>query len=78
VIGEVPTGVIVALLGLLNVGPGTRQELTGRASVDALAKMQVTQARVVRDGEVRLIAATDVVRCEVVRVVWSFPSSRPR
>jgi Ca2+-transporting ATPase len=67
-IGEVPTGIIVALLVLLNVGLGTRQELTARASVDALAKMQVPQARVVRDGEVRLIPATDVVPGDIVRV----------
>ena len=67
-IGEVPTGVIVGLLILLNVGLGTRQELTARASVDALAKMQVPQARVVRDGEVKLIAATEVVPGDVVRV----------
>jgi Ca2+-transporting ATPase len=67
-IGEVPTGVIVGLLILLNVGLGARQELTARASVDALAKMQVPQARVVRDGEVKLIAATEVVPGDVVRV----------
>ena len=52
-IGEVSTGVLVALLIVLNVVLGTRQELTARASVDALAKMQVPQARVVRDGAAR-------------------------
>ena len=49
-VGQVSTGVIVGLLILLNVALGTRQELAARASVDALAKMQVPQARVVRDG----------------------------
>ena len=67
-IGELSTGVIVALLILLNVALGTRQELTARASVDALAKMQVPQARVVRDGDVRLIAATEVVPGDIVQV----------
>ena len=52
-IGEFSTGLIVALLIALNIGLGTRQELTARASVDALAKMQVPQARVVRDGALR-------------------------
>ena len=47
-IGQVSTGVIVGLLIVLNVALGTRQELAARASVDALAKMQVPQARVVR------------------------------
>jgi Ca2+-transporting ATPase len=67
-IGQVSTGVIVALLILLNVGLGTRQELTARASVDALARMQVPQARVVRDGEVMLVAATQVVPGDIVQV----------
>ena len=57
-IGQVSTGIIVGLLILLNLSLGTRQELTARASVDALAKMQVPQARVVRGGEVTLIPAT--------------------
>ncbi|EWT01709.1 metal ABC transporter ATPase [Intrasporangium oryzae NRRL B-24470] len=67
-IGEISTGVIVALLILLNVGLGTRQELTARASVDALAKMQVPQARVVRDGDVTMIAATDLVPGDIVQL----------
>ena len=54
-IGEVATGVIVALLIVLNVVLGSRQELKARASVDALAKLQVPQARVVRDGQVQVI-----------------------
>ena len=67
-IGEVSTGLIVALLILLNVALGTRQELTARASVDALAKMQVPQARVVREGDVMLIAATEVVPGDIVQI----------
>ena len=67
-IGEFSTGIIVALLILLNIGLGTRQELTARASVDALAKMQVPQARVVRDGDVMLIAATQVVPGDIAQV----------
>ncbi|MFI6830036.1 cation-translocating P-type ATPase [Kribbella sp. NPDC050241] len=67
-IGELSTGVIVALLILLNVGLGTRQELTARASVDALADLQVPQARVIRDGDVTMIAATQVVPGDIVEV----------
>ena len=47
---------------------GTRQELKARASVDALAKLQVPQARVVRDGAVELRPATDIVPGDVVAV----------
>jgi len=67
-IGEVSTGVIVGLLILLNIVLGTRQELTARASVDALAKMQVPQARVVRDGGLVMTPATDVVPGDILQV----------
>ena len=67
-IGEVSTGVLVALLVVLNIGLGTRQELTARASVDALATMQVPQARVVRDGALALIPATGVVPGDIVQL----------
>ena len=67
-IGEVSTGVIVGLLILLNIGLGTRQELTARASVDALARMQVPQARVVRDGAVTLMDATQLVPGDIVQL----------
>jgi P-type Ca2+ transporter type 2C len=67
-IGEVPTGVIVALLILFNVVLGSRQELKARASVDALAKMQVPQSRVMRDGQLMQVPAADVVPGDVVAV----------
>src|SRR6478735_1446010 len=68
VIGEVSTGVIVALLILLNVVLGTRQELKARASIDALSNLQVPQAKVVRDGTVALVPAVDVVPGDLVQI----------
>ena len=68
VIGEISTGVIVGLLIVLNVVLGSRQELKARASVDALAKLQVPQARVVRDGQLRTVSAIDLVPGDVVAV----------
>jgi Ca2+-transporting ATPase len=68
VIGEVSTGVIVALLILLNVVLGTRQELKARASIDALSNLQVPQAKVVRDGSVMLVPAVDLVPGDIVEV----------
>src|SRR5262245_37000695 len=65
-IGEISTGIIVALLILLNVVLGARQELTARASVDALSKLQVPQAKVLRDGEVSLVPAVDLVLGDIV------------
>ncbi len=67
-IGEVSTGVIVALLILLNVVLGTRQELKARASVDALSKLQVPQAKAFRDGQVTLIPAIDLVPGDIVQL----------
>src|SRR6478736_3507278 len=60
--------IIVALLILLNVVLGSRQELKARASIDALASMQVPKARVVRDGSVVQVPAVDVVPGDVVQV----------
>ena len=67
-IGEVSTGIIVALLILLNVVLGSRQELKARASIDALSSLQVPQAKVVRDGSLALVPATEVVPGDVVQV----------
>jgi Ca2+-transporting ATPase len=67
-IGEVSTGVIVALLIVLNVVLGARQELKARASVDALSKLQVPQAKVVRDGSLALVPAVEVVPGDLLQV----------
>ena len=65
-IGEVSTGLVVAGLVVLNVVLGSRQELAARASVDALSKLSVPQAKVTRDGQLSLIAATDLVPGDLV------------
>src|SRR4051794_12562942 len=67
-IGEISTALIVGLLIALNVVLGSRQELTARASVDALSKMQVPEARVVRDRETVLVPAVDLVPGDVVHL----------
>ena len=67
-IGQVSTGLLVAALVVLNVVMGTRQEMKARASVDALAKMQVPQARTVRGGSLVQIPATDLVPGDIVNL----------
>ena len=67
-IGQVSTGVIVALLIVLNVVLGSRQELKARASVDALSNLQVPQAKVVRGGGLVLVPAVEVVPGDLVQV----------
>ncbi len=48
VVGQVPTGVFVLGLVTFNVVMGSSQELKARASVEALAQLQVPHARVRR------------------------------
>jgi len=67
-LGEISTGILVAALVLLNVVLGSRQELAAQAAVDALAQLQVPQARVVRDGTLILIPATELVPGDIVNL----------
>jgi Ca2+-transporting ATPase len=67
-IGETSTGLIVGLLIVFNIALGTRQELKARASVDALSKMQVPQAKVLRDGELILVPAVDLVPGDIIQL----------
>ena len=67
-IGEFSTAIVVALLVVLNLSLGTRQEMAARASVDALSKLQVPQSRVVRDGQLLLVPAEDVVPGDIVQL----------
>ena len=57
IIGEVATGVVVGLLVVLNLSLATRQEMTARASVDALAKGDTVELRNFGVFEVRLTKA---------------------
>jgi P-type Ca2+ transporter type 2C len=67
-IDQVSTAILVGALVVLNVVLGARQELTARASVDALSKMQVPHTRVVRGGELLQVPASDVVPGDIVQV----------
>ena len=67
-ISQFSTAVLVLFLVLLNVVLGSRQELKARASVDALSKMQVPQAKVLRDGEITLVPAVEIVPGDVVQL----------
>ena len=64
-IGQVATGIVVLALVSFNVVMGSSQELKARASVAALAQMQVPHVRVRRGGTVAEIEATQVVPGDV-------------
>src|SRR5579863_5068178 len=65
-IGQVATGVVVLGLVVFNVVMGTAQELKARASVEALAQLQVPRARVRRSGQVEEIESTQLVPGDIV------------
>ena len=65
-IGQVPAGLVVLALVTFNVVTGSRQELKARASVEALAKLQVPPARVRRAGRVEVVESTELVPGDVV------------
>jgi Ca2+-transporting ATPase len=65
-IGQIGTGIFVACLVTFNVVMGSNQEMKARASVEALAKLQVPSARVRRGGQTASIASTDLVPGDVV------------
>ena len=67
-IGQVPTAIVVLALVTFNVVMGTNQEMKARASVDALAQLQVPKARVRRTGEIFEIDSTTLVPGDIVLI----------
>ncbi len=65
-VGESITGLLVAVLWLLNVVVGTNEERKAKAGVQALARLQVPTAKVLRDGSVAQLDAMDVVPGDLV------------
>ena len=63
---QIATAVVVLGLVTFNVVMGTAQELKARASVEALAKLQVPHARVRRSGQVEQIESTTLVPGDIV------------
>jgi P-type Ca2+ transporter type 2C len=65
-IGQIATGFVVTALVTFNVIMATNQELKARASVDALAQLQVPHARRRRSGRVEEIESNKLVPGDVV------------
>jgi P-type Ca2+ transporter type 2C len=65
-IGQIATGFVVTALVTFNVLMATNQELKARASVEALAQLQVPKARVRRSGRVEEIESKRLVPGDVV------------
>jgi P-type Ca2+ transporter type 2C len=67
-IAQWATAVVVLGLVVFNVVMGTSQELKARASVEALAQLQVPRARVRRSGQVEELESTKLVPGDIVLV----------
>ena len=63
---QIATALVVLGLVVFNVVMGTSQELKARASVEALAQLQVPHARVRRSGQVAEIESTALVPGDIV------------
>jgi Ca2+-transporting ATPase len=63
---QIATALVVLGLVLFNVVMGTNQELKARASVEALAKLQVPRARVRRSGQIAELESTKLVPGDIV------------
>src|SRR3974390_3002248 len=63
---QIATALVVLGLVTFNVVMGSVQELKARASVEALAQLQVPHARVRRSGQVEQVESTKLVPGDVV------------
>ena len=68
VIGQVETAILVALLVVLNVFLGSRQEVKARDSARALSSLHTPSARVLRNGSVTEVSSVDLVPGDIVMV----------
>ncbi len=66
--GQVPTGIVLILLTVFNAFMGVNQEGKAEASVAALQKMMVVQAKVRRGGEVVQVPMEDLVPGDIVNI----------
>jgi len=65
-LGEVVDGVAILAIVVLNAAIGFFQEYRAEQAVAALARLTAPRARVVRDGHADIIAATEVVRGDIL------------
>src|SRR3954468_18178418 len=66
--GQFATGVVLILLTVFNAFLGVSQEGKASASVAALQKMMVVQAKVRRNGAIQMVAMQDIVPGDVINI----------
>jgi P-type Ca2+ transporter type 2C len=60
-LGEIIDAIAILAIVLLNSGIGYFQESKAAAAIDALEKLTVPKAKVIRDGQVRMVDSSDIV-----------------
>ena len=66
--GQVPTGIVLIALTLLNAAMGLNQEGKASASVAALQKMMIVKAKVRRDGSLAEVPMEELVPGDIVNI----------
>ena len=69
---------LFGLIAVINSYIGIRQELKAKATLDELAVLVAPHAKVVRDGELVELGATEVVPGDVIAVAARRPAGRRR
>lgn len=65
-VGEYADAVVILIILIANALVGYYQELGAQKSLEALKKMSIVQARVYRDGKIKVISAEELVRGDVI------------
>jgi Ca2+-transporting ATPase len=68
IVGDIEDSVVIIVIVVLNAVIGTVQEYRAERALEALQGMAAPSARILRDGNQRITAATDVVPGDVVLV----------
>ena len=66
IVGDIEDSVVIIVIVVLNAVIGTVQEYRAERALEALQGMAAPSARILRDGNQRITAATDVVPGDVV------------
>ncbi|GAA2607567.1 cation-translocating P-type ATPase [Paractinoplanes durhamensis] len=68
ILGDLPDTAVIALVVFVNTVIGVVQEVRADAAIAALDDLAAPTARVVRDGQDRIVPAADLVRGDLVRL----------
>lgn len=68
ILGEIPDAIVIAFILIANALIGYYQELSAQQSLEALKKMGIVRAKVIRDGETKEIDSKNLVVGDVIQL----------